>query len=77
MLALIAFLFVFIMQIRSGRFDLSLIGGVDPATLLPEAAKSLEFFSYAGSLTTPPCLESVLWINFLDPITFSQVETAA
>lgn len=62
---------------KSGRFDLSLIGGADPASLLPDAAKTPEFFSYAGSLTTPPCLESVLWINFLDPISFSreQLET--
>lgn len=57
---------------KSGRFDLSSIGGADPASLLPDAAKSPEFFSYAGSLTTPPCLESVLWINFLEPVTFSK-----
>lgn len=57
---------------RSGRLDLSSIGGADPASLLPDAAKSPEFFSYAGSLTTPPLLESVLWINFLEPISFSK-----
>ena len=58
---------------RSNEFGLHDIGGADPATLLPDAASSPKFFHYAGSLTTPPCNESVLWINFLDPITFSQV----
>jgi len=57
---------------KFNEFDLSAIGGADPATLLPDAASSPEFYSYAGSLTTPPCFESVLWINFLEPITFSQ-----
>ena len=54
---------------------MSAIGGVDPATLLPDAAAaaSPDFYSYAGSLTQPPCHESVLWISFIDPITFSQV----
>merc|ERR1712098_165533 len=57
---------------KNCEFDLSAVGGADPATLLPDAASSPEFYSYAGSLTQPPCYESVLWINFLDPITFSQ-----
>lgn len=57
---------------KFNEIDLHAIGGADPATLLPDAASSPKFFHYAGSLTTPPCNESVLWINFLDPITFSQ-----
>ncbi|XP_008205273.1 carbonic anhydrase 1 [Nasonia vitripennis] len=40
-----------------GRFDLSLF--------LPKPIKS--FFSYSGSLTTPPCAESVRWIVVADP----------
>lgn len=39
---------------------------VDPIKLLPE---NKSYFTYPGSLTTPPLLESVTWILFKDPIT--------
>lgn len=63
---------------RGNTLDMSAIGGADPATLLPDAAAaSPDFYSYAGSLTQPPCHESVLWISFIDPITFSQEQMDA
>lgn len=37
----------------------------NPAKLLP---KSKTHFQYAGSLTTPPCSEGVIWILLSDPI---------
>ncbi|NNK11833.1 MAG: carbonic anhydrase family protein [Flavobacteriaceae bacterium] len=35
---------------------------------LPE---SRDYYTYKGSLTTPPCTEGVTWIIFLEPITVS------
>ncbi len=49
---------------------------INAANLLP-SKKS--YFSYMGSLTTPPCSEGVSWNLFVEPITISQeqVETFA
>lgn len=40
----------------------------DPATLLPAC---LDYWTYDGSLTTPPLLESVTWIVCKEPISVS------
>uniref|UniRef100_A0A8C2YNL3 Carbonic anhydrase n=1 Tax=Chinchilla lanigera TaxID=34839 RepID=A0A8C2YNL3_CHILA len=40
----------------------------DPHALLPE---NLDYWTYPGSLTTPPLLESVTWIVLKEPITVS------
>lgn len=42
---------------------------LDPANLLP-ASKA--YWTYLGSLTTPPCSESVTWILFKEPIEVSR-----
>ena len=39
-------------------------------TLLPENTR--EFYRYQGSLTTPPCFETVQWTVFKDTITMSE-----
>jgi hypothetical protein len=43
--------------------------GVTLLSLLPEI-KHL-YFTYNGSLTTPPCLEVVTWIDFKQPVLLS------
>lgn len=42
--------------------------GFDPSTLLPS---SLDYWTYEGSLTTPPLLESVTWIVCKEPISLT------
>ncbi|GBN76784.1 Carbonic anhydrase 2 [Araneus ventricosus] len=58
---------------------LSKIPSKDDRTELPEDLDPVgmfpadhSFWTYSGSLTTPPCYESVTWIVFKTPITASQ-----
>ncbi len=48
-----------------GRTDLN------PADLLPSDRR---YFTYMGSLTTPPCTEGVQWVVLKQPATLSQVQ---
>ncbi|XP_039619178.1 carbonic anhydrase 7 isoform X3 [Polypterus senegalus] len=43
--------------------------GFNPKSLLP---KSLHYWTYPGSLTTPPLYENVIWIVLKEPIKISQ-----
>ncbi len=43
---------------------------VDPSKLLPTNTR--EYYTYPGSLTTPPLSESVTWIVFKEPIRLSK-----
>ncbi|KAM4606100.1 carbonic anhydrase 1 [Polymixia lowei] len=45
----------------------------DPTTLLPGC---LDYWTYDGSLTTPPLLESVTWIVCKEPISVSSAQMA-
>ena len=47
---------------------------VDPAALLPA---KLEYFTYQGSLTTPPCSEGVRWMVLETPIAASKAQIDA
>lgn len=44
--------------------------GLDISTLLP--SDITRYWTYGGSLTTPPCFESVTWIVFKNPIEISE-----
>lgn len=57
---------LFLLQGRQTTF-----ANFDPKTLLPA---SLDFWTYEGSLTTPPLLESVTWIVLKDPISVSPAQ---
>jgi len=46
---------------------------INPAALLP---RELGYFTYSGSLTTPPCSEGVRWIILKSPRTLSKDEIA-
>jgi carbonic anhydrase len=45
---------------------------VSQLNLLDLLPTSREYYTYIGSLTTPPCYESVLWIVMKNPITLSK-----
>lgn len=47
---------------------------IDPKGLLPSKRA---YFSYAGSLTTPPCSETVAWMVLADPIEVAEADIAA
>ena len=43
-------------------------GSIDPLALLPAAR---DYYTYMGSLTTPPCTEGVLWLVMKQPVQVS------
>lgn len=61
-------------QINMPDQSTHLPNGFTIRSMLPESTEL--YFTYKGSLTTPPCLEVVTWIDFKHPIRLShnQVE---
>jgi carbonic anhydrase len=47
---------------------------IDPNAFLPARRN---YYSYAGSLTTPPCAETVAWMLLAEPIQVAEVDVAA
>lgn len=48
--------------------------GLNPAMLLPAQR---EYYTYSGSLTTPPCSEGVRWLVLKEPVTATAAQIAA
>lgn len=46
---------------------------IDPNGFLPAARG---YYSYAGSLTTPPCAETVAWMLLTDPVEVAEADVA-
>ena len=55
-------------QIPQQTNDPNRLQNFDPTNLLPV---NRSMFQYQGSLTTPPCSETVLWSILVDPVTVS------
>lgn len=55
--------------------SVDLTEGFDPATLLP--SDTTQYYTYLGSLTTPPLYESVTWVVFKQPIEVSEAQMQA
>uniref|UniRef100_A0A7M4DX58 Alpha-carbonic anhydrase domain-containing protein n=1 Tax=Crocodylus porosus TaxID=8502 RepID=A0A7M4DX58_CROPO len=51
----------------------ALFTNFDPSCLLP---RSLDYWTYCGSLTVPPLLESVVWIVLREPISVCSEQLA-
>ncbi|QWD78390.1 carbonic anhydrase [Polynucleobacter sp. MWH-Svant-W18] len=58
-------------QMPDKEGKVALKGKIDPAGLLP---KSLAYYSYAGSLTTPPCSEGVTFYILKTPMEMSKAQ---
>merc|ERR1711951_109040 len=62
-------------QIKFKGDKVSFAEPVEPSKFLPKDTKNL--YTYEGSLTTPPLLESVIWTVFKEPVQISKEQLDA
>ena len=55
-------------QLSTTDDEAAAMAQIDPRQLLPQDQR---YYSYVGSLTTPPCTEGVLWLVLQQPLTVS------
>lgn len=55
--------------VKQGGQSILVLKSFNPSILLPKNTKDI--WTYHGSLTTPPCYESVQWMVFREPVQFS------
>jgi carbonic anhydrase len=55
---------------ESGQHNADSGISIQPNSLLPKNSK--QFYTYAGSLTTPPCSEGVIWYILSKPLGISK-----
>lgn len=60
----------FLKKVQNKDAQTNIEGGFDPSCLLPENKQ--DYWTYEGSLTTPPCYESVSFILFKDVVEVSE-----
>lgn len=53
--------------------EISPVVAIDLNRLLPDVRT---YYTYMGSLTTPPCTEDVMWIVFKQPVSVSEEQVA-
>uniref|UniRef100_A0A8C3R9H3 Carbonic anhydrase n=1 Tax=Cyanoderma ruficeps TaxID=181631 RepID=A0A8C3R9H3_9PASS len=75
-LAVLAFLYTVAPDIISASFggQSTTLSSLDVQAMLPENLS--HFYRYQGSLTTPPCSESVIWTIFHSPIVLSHTQVS-
>jgi len=64
-------------QVDFSGVGFSLVDLLKPVAPIDGAARTSRYSTYEGSLTTPPCAESVEWINFLTPLKISRAQLQA
>jgi len=64
-------------QVDFSAVGFSLVDLLKPVAPIDGTARTSRYSTYEGSLTTPPCAESVEWINFLTPLKISRAQLQA
>jgi len=64
-------------QVSFAAVGFSLVDLLKPVAPIDGATRTSRYSTYEGSLTTPPCAESVEWINFLTPLKISRAQLQA
>lgn len=63
-------IFLYLLSLLVGQS--TVLSGLDIQDMLPENLRY--YYSYQGSLTTPPCTENVQWFLLADPVLLSKAQ---